>query len=303
MEQHYSKSNNPIVTVLMSVYNGKLYLREAIESILGQTFSNFEFLIVDDCSKDESLAIINSYQDSRIRIIRNEVNLGLGGSLNKGLAESRGFYIIRMDDDDISAPERIRKQILFMEKNPQIGASGSGIRIIRDRHFEEVWCHPTNFDEIKCKLLFYNVLFHPSVIIRKSILKDTGICYNSHFKYAQDYDLWARLAEKTSLANMGDDLLYYRVHSGQVSIEHWREQEKVKEIVQKNQLWKLGIQPTEQEFAVHCILGNREIPSSQALREGTEAWLLKLKSRNDSLGYYPEPMFTKLIDGYLNQCR
>ena len=198
----------------MSVYNGERYLREAIDSILNQTFSDFEFIIVDDGSMDSSLEIIRAYNDERIRLIRNERNLGLTASLNKGLDQSRGEYVARMDCDDVSLPERLARQVAFMDANPKVGASSTWAldidaegNVLRRRK-ALVGAQLDNF-------YWRTPLIHPSAIIRFSQFKE--LRYDERIRYAQDYDLWLRIKERSSLANLPECLLLYRVHDESIT--------------------------------------------------------------------------------------
>ncbi len=159
----------------MSVYNGEKYLREAIDSILGQTFKDFEFLIIDDGSTDSSVEIIRSYADPRIRLIQNEENIGLSRSLNKGLKLARGEYIARMDADDISLPRRLAAQVGLLDKQPDIGLVGTSIQLI-DCDGERMHVHrvPTTHAQILWALCFTTPLAHPSVVFRKVIIECVG---------------------------------------------------------------------------------------------------------------------------------
>jgi glycosyltransferase involved in cell wall biosynthesis len=205
---------HPEVTVLMSVYNGETYLHEAIESILNQTFSNFEFIIINDASTDNSIQIIQHYQDKRIKLIHNQKNLGLTKSLNKGLKLAKGKYIARMDADDISLPERLEKQVNFMNNRPEIGICGTWFQFSSENKIKR---HPTTHKEILTALFDNNAIGHPTSMLRKSILTDFNLCYNETFLAAQDYELWVRGAKVTQLANISEVLVFYRSHKEQVS--------------------------------------------------------------------------------------
>lgn len=173
------------ITVLMSVYNGVTYLRNAIDSVLTQTISNFEFLIIDDGSSDNSLEIIEGYDDSRIRVIKNRDNIGLTQSLNKGLKLARGEYIARIDSDDVCLPSRLERQLEFMVQNPQVGVCGSWIIVMKDSG-EYVRKFPVSHDAIQCFMLFKTPLAHPSVMIRKQVLIKNQLKYDPYFLHAED---------------------------------------------------------------------------------------------------------------------
>lgn len=204
----------PKITVLMPVYNCELYVKEAIDSIINQTFTDFEFLIIDDASTDKTVSIIKEYKDSRIQLIEKEGNKGISDSLNYGLKVAKGEYIARMDGDDISLPERFEKQIAFLDTNIDVVLCGSNFGIIGTVKLINL---PEDNEAIKLRLLKGNCIAHPSVMIRNSVLKEHAITYDSSTEPAEDYDLWVRLLQFGKLYNIQDKLLYYRVHATQVS--------------------------------------------------------------------------------------
>lgn len=210
--------NDPLVTVLMSVYNGEKYLSEAIESILNQTYKNFEFLIIDDGSTDSSKKIVKSYNDSRIKLIENEENIGLTRSLNKGIELSKGKYIARMDADDISFPERLEKQVDFMENHEDVAVCGSCAGIINEKDIEySSFINPETSAEIKVALFFFNPIAHPTVMIRKDVLNEIG-SYDPYFEKTQDYDLWYRIyLAGHDFYNFQEKLLIYRNHKTNIT--------------------------------------------------------------------------------------
>lgn len=179
----------------MSIYNGAKYLREAVDSVLNQTFTDFEFIIVNDGSTDTTADILSSYTDPRIKIITNTKNLGLTKSLNIGLKIARGEYIARQDADDISLLHRLSTQHGFMKKHPHLAALGGWAEFI-DSHNRITGSRrpPTNPDIIKFSLIsFHNAAIHPTLMLRLSAIKQVGF-YNEKFVLAQDFDLCSRLA-------------------------------------------------------------------------------------------------------------
>ena len=214
-------SENPKVTVLMPVYNGEKYIRPAIESILRQTYKDFEFLIINDGSTDESVNIIKSYHDDRIRVVNNKINLKLIQTLNNGIKLSRGKFIARMDCDDISMPVRLEKQVHFMENNPEVGVLGTGIIVIdeKGRHLKK-YRYPSRNSHIRWSLCFYSPIVHPTVMIRRHLLLDC--CgYNKKMLHAEDYDLWCRLCHRTKLSNLEEYLLYLRKHERNITKDYF----------------------------------------------------------------------------------
>ena len=191
----------PRVSVLMSVYNGERYLREAVESILDQTFADFEFIVIDDGSTDRSYLIMKSYSDPRLIVVRQE-NLGLPKSLNRGLALARGEYVARQDADDVSLPLRLEKQVEFLNGHPDVAIVGTffwvlnGSRTVRTAH--EPPCHDLH---IRWTLLLGSAFAHPAVMYRRSVIQILG-GYDERFERAQDYELWSRLIREFRGANI-----------------------------------------------------------------------------------------------------
>jgi glycosyltransferase involved in cell wall biosynthesis len=202
----------------MSVHNGEQYLREAIDSILGQTFKAFEFIIINDGSTDRTAEIIRSYIDPRIRFMSSKANLGLPASLNLGLDVAVGEYIARMDADDVSLSERLEKQVHYMDAHPAVAASGTWAKDI-DADGRELGTRCLPVDErMKCDFWRPSPIVHPSAIIRKSHLGT--LRYDTRLPYAQDYDLWLGLKARHELANLPEFLLLYRVHPASTTSRH-----------------------------------------------------------------------------------
>lgn len=212
---------NVAISVLMSVYNGERWLRESIESILNQTFKNFEFIIVNDGSTDSSPLIINQYatQDKRIKII-NKPNTGLADSLNQGINSASGEWIARIDADDLFVPNRLEIQYKLAKSDPDLVLIGSGLIEI-DEFGKKLKCYryPLNNELLRDRLLKFKSFFaHSSSFYRAEVVKKLG-GYRISLRRAQDFDLWLRLSEVGKIACVYEPLVYIRKHSGQVSHE------------------------------------------------------------------------------------
>jgi len=232
-----------MISVLMPVYNGESHLKEAIDSILNQTFTDFEFLIINDGSTDSSEDIILSYNDERIRYVINETNLGIVKTLNRGLDLAKHKYIARMDADDISVAHRFAKQVEFMEANSDIAASGSNIiKFFNDdiNNTKTTKARLLN-NELKLATIFYTAFWHPTMILRTQVLKEYNLRYRSEYKYAQDKALWIDISLHGSIANLKEPLLYYRVHENQVSTKYFAEQYAISMAITRNALILLGV--------------------------------------------------------------
>lgn len=208
---------DPLITVLMSVYNGDAYLQEAIDSILNQTYANFEFVIINDASTDQTSVILDKCTDSRVVQLHNKSNIGLTKSLNKGLAIAKGKYLARQDADDISLPDRLAQQVAFLDTFPEVAVVGSFyVHLYEDGRPEQTVEMPTTDDAIRQQLFYQHCFCHGSVMMRRSALEAVG-GYNEQFKTAQDRDLWLRLAERYSLANLAQPLYKLRMHAASVT--------------------------------------------------------------------------------------
>lgn len=224
----------PKVTVLMSVHNGEKYLREAIESILNQTFKDFEFLIVNDGSTDSSKEIILSYDDPRIVYVENETNIGLTKSLNKGLKLAKGEYIARMDADDWSYPKRLEVQNGFLDSNSEVVLAGSLSEIIEMDGSISFQHRSSNKEQLYYDLTFSNIFAHSSVMFRKKTVADIG-GYDESFSKSQDFDLWYRLSRRWPIALIDKKLLRWRNSSENISNLHSEiQQEYAKNMYRRN---------------------------------------------------------------------
>jgi hypothetical protein len=229
----------------MPVFNSGAFLAEAVQSILDQTFNDFELLALNDGSTDNSLQILNELaaKDARIRIINSERNTGLVSRLNDGIAQSTGKYIARMDSDDIAFPNRFELQYHFLESNPEVCIVGSAYERTSDK---SIMSCPSSHDEIKTFALSECPFAHPTVMIRKDTLIKLNTWYNAEEFPAEDYDLWTRLLTVGRGANLSEVLLKYRVHEGQISAQKATEQKKA--------VAKIIIRQLQE------ICGNKELP-------------------------------------------
>ncbi|MBA7489541.1 hypothetical protein ES702_00075 [subsurface metagenome] len=224
--------NNPKITVVMPVYNGEKYLKEAIESILNQTFTDFEFIIINDGSTDSSFEIIQNYEDERIKIINNEKNIGLTKSLNKALKVARSEYIARQDADDVSLPNRFERQTRYFEKYPELALVGTSIYEI-DENGNTIGKNIALTNPGIKNLLRGNKFTHGSVMFKKKVIDRLG-GYNESLKYAQDYELWLRIAKHYEVRNLPDTLYQLRSHSK-----------------------KIGVSTSERELALYWVLAQK----------------------------------------------
>lgn len=207
----------PKVTILLPVFNTEAFLRESVESILSQTFTDFEVIAINDGSTDRSKEILMSFSDSRLKIIDNDGNRGLINTLNRGIALAKGTYIARMDADDIASPDRLAQQWLYLNENPSVALLGGFAELIDSNNKSFMLCQvPQSHDEIVSKIFSANCFVHPSVMFRANVVRDLG-GYRDEALHAEDYDLWLRIIEHYKVANLPAILVRYRIHPNQVS--------------------------------------------------------------------------------------
>jgi glycosyltransferase involved in cell wall biosynthesis len=241
----------PLITVIMPVYNAQSFLKDSIESILNQTYSNFEFLVFNDASTDSSLEIIQSYRDSRIKCIDSPLNSGYVHHLNRGLKMARGKYIARMDADDISLPERFQYQFNLMESNPSIVLCGTDINFIGSRK-GRVRFPIDHADIVTQFILKGNAIAHPSVMMRTSVIHQFNIEYDQSLEPAEDYDMWVRLSSFGTIVNIPEPMLQYRVHDNNESIIKKEKQEQAVFITRKKLFQSLDNQIIDSNLDLIC---------------------------------------------------
>lgn len=282
------------VSVLMPVYNGEKHLKEAVESILNQTYSNFEFIIINDGSTDGTAEILERYRQRDYRIqVYGQSNHGLVMSLNRGLELAQGKYIARMDADDISLPERFAAQVSFMEKHPEIGICGTWVANI-GKGSAKSWTPPIDDATIRCQLLFNVPLVHPSVMMRRSLFSDLNLRYPD-YAHGEDYALWAQASLCTKFANIPQVLFAYRHHDCQVGQVYRMAQITATKHVHRNLLERLGMHPTEEEMELHSALGESRFLSDRKFIAQANAWLIRLDLANQHSNIYPEPIFSRVL--------
>lgn len=278
------------VSVLMPVYNAGKYLSKAIDSILSQTCKDWELILVNDGSTDNSEDIIAGYDDDRIYYIKNQENLGLIRTLNKGIDLCHGEYIARMDADDISLPDRLKKQIDFLDKHPEYIMCGTNAAVINNKEgITGKIYNLTENDYLQIHLLFSVPFIHPSMMIRKNILENNR--YDEKYKHVEDYELWHRVARLGKIANLKNELFEYRWHDSNVSVLHNKIQEELKDKIIRDQLKNLDIYPTDEELYFHKItfklynLGNRQKVSVE--KSGAiSAWFSRIIEQNKAKKIY-----------------
>ncbi len=286
----------------MTAYNAATFIGPAIESVLAQSFSDFEFLIVDDGSRDATPEIIASCADPRIRILTNTENIGLIRSLNLGLDHARGEFVARMDADDVSLPKRFEEQVRFLDAHPRIGLCGTAVETFGAR--TEYWCGETDPARLKCLLLFEANINHPTVMFRRTLIERHRIRYDPRYPHAEDYAAWACLGDVSELANIAVAHVRYRLHDSSVSHANRDAQNASADKVRRGQLAKLGIDASDRQLHVHSTLA-RGAPHTLGIEidEG-ESWLLDLLQANRVSGYCDRAALSAVLyEKWFKLCR
>lgn len=288
---------NPRVSVLMSVYNGEQFLEEAIESIINQTFHDFELIIVDDGSLDSTPQILARYQqrDPRIILHRFNQNQGLSTALNFCIRLARGEYVARMDADDISLPHRLEKQVMFMDKHNEIGLCGAWMQLIGYPD-GTVFRYPEHHETIHIQMLFTNSFGHPVVMWRAATFNKLGLLYNESIRFGQDYELWSRALLNMQVANIGEILMLYRVHQTSISSMHRERQIAIHYVIYKRLLASL-IEPDENELILHQKISTQTNDTDFTHLRQARSWLEKLSEINRQKGTFP----STLLNSYLGR--
>ena len=247
------------ISVVMAVYNGEVYLREAMESIIRQTYQNWELIVVDDASTDRTPQILAGYQDQRIHVLTNPTNLKLPASLNRGIAAATGKYILRMDADDICRLDRFEKQVAFMESHPETAFSwGLGIPYTNGAMQTSFLTYSLSYRMIQALFLFFCPVYHSCVIIRREIFR--SFQYDSSFTISEDLELWTRISRKHQFHGQRSYYILYRKHAGQATNSKNRD-------LQRTQVKKIISAFLEE---AHIVFNDRELEFHMELLYGED---------------------------------
>lgn len=287
----------PKISVVMPAYNAEKYIGEAIESILNQTFKDFEFIIINDGSVDHTKEIIQKYNDSRIVLLENDKNRGIVLSLNKGLDAATGEYIARMDADDIALMNRLERQAEYLDEHKDIGVLGTGICIFGEKIKEQKRVFTTNSEQLKAELIFNPCIAHPTVMIRKSVLQKYNLKYNTEFAGVEDYYLWWNIAKVSKIATLPDILLDYRIHESQITkkkdIQYYNMMDNLMEIRFKD-IGYIGTKEEKEMFMKYC-LGEYQSYSEDGLKIFVDC-LDHIRKFNEKNTYFNQKKLVKIFE-------
>lgn len=281
----------------MPAYNAEKYIHETINSILNQSYKDFEFIIINDGSIDRTKEIILSYSDNRIVYLENERNSGIVITLNKGLEYASGEYIARMDADDIAMEDRLRKQVEYMDQNKDIGVLGTGICIFGDAVQEQHRIFTANSEQLKAELLFNSCIAHPTVMIRRSVLRDNDLKYDIDYAGAEDYCLWWKIAKVSKIATLSDVLVKYRIHPSQVTKRKDERYYKMMQKLMEIRFTDIGFDATdiEKEVFMKYCLGEYDYFTKQSMKAFIDC-LVNILQCNQVNNYFLQKKLVKIFE-------
>jgi glycosyltransferase involved in cell wall biosynthesis len=285
------------LSVVMPVYNGEKYLEEAINSVLCQTFTDYELLIIDDGSTDSSIEIIKSIKDSRIRLLKNEKNQGVAYTRNVGLKEAKGEYLAWMDCDDLIEPNRLEIQIKYLRDNLEIGICGTALERFGDGkpHVSKLF-----YDSkvIKAALLFYTSIRPATAMYRMNMVREANLSYDTRLAVAEDYDFFFEASFHFPLKNINQVLYFYRASETSImKIYSERHQQlfDIHKIIYSKAFSKLEISPSEKNFELHYNCSSTQLVTSLTELKEVYDWLIYLDNKNLKVRLYEEKSFNAVL--------
>lgn len=289
-------SQYPRVTVFIPVHNREDYICTAVNSILGQTFTDFELLVVDDGSSDATPERLSRYRDPRLRVECNDANLGIPATRNRGLELARGEYLALLDSDDYAYPGRLARQVAWLDRHPDVVQVGSWCSFMDEsgRPLGKVRRQPLRAEDVQAHMLFHCPVVNRTVMARTGELRELG--YREEFPRCQDYDLHQRLVQRHRLANLGEVLVCGREHEGRFTgrTESLGRDRKI--AIYRRMLAQLEIDGSDGDLARHYQLTRPHAAGPDAdYVDWAEQWLLRLKRANDARGVYPAAAFRRVL--------
>lgn len=290
-------SNDIKISVIMALYNSEEYVESAICSVLKQTFSNFELIIVNDASTDNSLEVVKNIaeKDHRIIIIDLQKNIGVSNARNLALDKAKGKFIAIMDSDDVCRPDRLEVQIDFLEKNLDYGVCGSWLQILNNNGEQEIWRSPIDHFDILAHQLFYNAIYNPTVMIRASVLRESNIIYDKSYIVAEDYKLWYSLHKICKFKIIPKVLLLYRKLNDGKSLSFDPKMKEMTNRVVKDFISELGLGTKDNQLAIHFAISNWDKFYLLNNKNSYKNWMAEITLANSLTKYTSEEAMQKII--------
>ena len=288
---------NPLVSFLIATYNPvREYFLAALQSVIHQTYDRLEIVVVNDGSTVNIREMIDELNDDRIVLVDNSDNKGLTKCLNQGLAYCTGEFIARMDDDDICEPNRIEEQVKAFVLDKSINILGCDTKVFGEETRTSHYILQSTREKQQVDLFFANAsIAHPTAMLRKAFLEEYKISYNENYVKSQDYGLWVDCVQYSKINCLGKVLLNYRTHSGQASCKNRDIQTAAKNKIRLEQLHRVGISPTDDEFALHIRFCEGQLKDDYKELKALGTWIKKLKKENKRSKYFDKKTFKKTL--------
>ena len=285
----------PVLSIIMPLYNSERFIGQAIQSILTQSFKDFELIIIDDASSDGSLDIVKEFKDSRIRILRNEKNQGISFTRNKGLNVASGRFIAPFDSDDVAMPDKFEKQVRFLESHPGYGMIGSWARLIdqNGNFLKKRWKLQAKPEAIAAILLFRNYFCHSSIVMRCEAIPFGG--YDERLQLDEDYKMWIEIARKWKVWNLQEYLLHYRVHSDSITRKDHISVSLYDHKIYKENFELLGIALTRQQLNLLTFMKDQDAIENKKTLIEIESFLLHIIKKNAERNLFDQKELVKVV--------
>lgn len=287
-------AGQPVASVLMPVCNAADTIRESVQSILSQSFKNFELIIVDDGSTDGTVDYLVTLRDARLHLLRLEQHHGIVAALNTGLQRARGEFIFRMDADDMAMPDRLQVQLEWMQRHPEVDVCGTFIRCFDDSGPRGLKEFPLGPDDIRAALIFESALAHPSVVFRAEALRRGGLSYPEGMDGVEDYALWATGKDCLCFANIPRPLVFYRLPATADSERRRLRREKARH-VREQLVRQLGVTVATDELTLHHAIAEHRVWELATRIEQVAVWLERLRTANDASQVFPQQAFERAL--------
>lgn len=290
------------LSIIMPLYNSGKFVAGAVESLLGQSYGDFELIIVNDGSTDGSMDVLSQFKDPRILILQNPSNQGIVYSRNKGLEVATGAYIAPFDSDDVAMPEKFKLQIDFLKKNPRFGMIGSWVKMIDEdgNLLKKRWRLNAKPEQIPAILLFRNYFVQSAVVMRREAIPKGG--YRKGFDLVEDWMMWYEIAAKYSVWNLPEYLVKYRVHSQGNSQKDEELMHRKDRMIYETLFLKLGIQPNDEDFECYRLIKNQQPIIHGKLKE-IGGFLNRIAEENSRSGAYDQQQLLKVLQNrWLKAC-
>ncbi|GGG53532.1 glycosyltransferase family 2 protein [Hymenobacter glacieicola] len=275
------------VSIVLPVYNVSAYIKATVESLLRQTFEDFELLILDDCSTDDTVAQIRSFTDPRIRLLLNPYNMGRAGTDNSALAYVRGEYIAKMDGDDICHPERLARQVAYLDQHPEVNVVGSFMQNFgASTYLNRYPAHPADAQVLT---LFTLPTGNPSSMMRTSLFLQQGMRYDATLRQTEDYDFCARYIRQLQIATIQEALIQYRVPLDAHKKDILRERADVSDVVREGILREWNVKFSDRELQIYNLTAMLGRPLQDIRLEEISAWFQKLLQHNEQVPLFDMP--------------